>query len=105
MRTSNPRTVQNKAHVKIDASLLSNQNPAAATAAATSSPGGAVGTPPTTSSSSTAAIAATTSVGQKRKYHLRGADPLFARLRDSDFATVGPKLSKEILRLDSEYKV
>ena len=94
----------NKAHVKIDPSFLSNQ------AAPPSSAGGA-GTASTSTPappSAAAAVSAPSSssvVGSKRKYHLRGADPLFARLRDSNFAVVGPKLSKEILRLDSEYKV
>ena len=94
--------VTKKAHVKIDASLLSNQG-AASSSSAGSGTAGAAPTPVPPS----AAVTATTpsSVGSKRKYHLHGADLLFARLRDSNFAVIGPNLSKEILRLDSEYKV
>lgn len=86
------------AHVKIDASLLTNQPPPAGGAStASASPAPAAAGP----SSSTSALPA----GQKRKYHLKSTDSLYSRIRDSNFSVVGPKISKEILRLDSEYKV
>ncbi|KAF8314011.1 Sec1-like protein [Clavulina sp. PMI_390] len=86
----------NNSQVRIDSSILSNQNsPSTASTSASTSIPPAVPLAAGTSSNS---------AGQKRKYHLKSADALYGRIRDSNFAVVGPKLSAEILRLDREYK-
>ncbi|KAF8336635.1 Sec1-like protein [Cantharellus anzutake] len=79
-------SIQNS-HVKVDAALLAAQQPA------TASPG------PSTAPSLPGA-----SAQAKKKHHLKSSDLLFAQLRDSNFAIVGGKLSKEARKLDTEYK-
>lgn len=72
-------------HIKIDPSLMSGPGQAAA-----STPGGA---------------GPSSSAAAKRKYHLHSADHTFAMLRDENFVVVGPKLGKEVRRLEAEIKV
>ena len=76
------------AHVKVDSALLVAQQP---------------GTAPSPSQTSSLP---TTPAQTKKKYHLKSSsDPLFAQLRDMNFAIIGGKLNKEARRLDAEYKV
>jgi hypothetical protein len=43
---------------------------------------------------------------KKRKHHLSAsADPIFAELRDINFASVAKRLNKVARRLDDDYKV
>jgi hypothetical protein len=77
------------AQIEVPASLLnapSNANPAA-------------------SGSTSATPAPTLSQEKKRKHHLSAAtDPIFAELRDLNFASVGRRLNKAARRLDEDYK-
>lgn len=61
---------------------------------------------PTVSGSTSATPAATLSQEKKRKHHLSAAtDPIFAELRDLNFASVGRRLNKAARRLDEDYRV
>lgn len=60
---------------------------------------------PTVSGSTSATPAATLSQEKKRKHHLSAAtDPIFAELRDLNFASVGRRLNKAARRLDEDYR-
>ncbi|KAI0316484.1 Sec1-like protein [Amylostereum chailletii] len=76
-------------HVEVPASLLAApSNPAA---------------PPTASASTAPAPALAKE--KKRKHHLSSAtDPIFAELRDMNFASVGKSLNRIARRLDDDYK-
>ena len=82
------------AHVEVPLSLLQPPTaPAAGNAAASSSTGNAI---PVVS----------VKKDNKKKYHLSATtDPLFAELRDLNFASIGKKLNKVARRLDEDYKV
>lgn len=61
---------------------------------------------PTASGSTSAAPASTLAQEKKRKHHLSAAtDPIFAELRDLNFASVGRRLNKAARRLDEDYRV
>lgn len=61
---------------------------------------------PTVSGSTSATPAPTLAQEKKRKYHLSAAtDPIFAELRDLNFASVGRRLNKAARRLDEDYRV
>jgi hypothetical protein len=82
-----------QAHVELPSSLL-QPAPAAGNAAASSSTTG--NTIPVVSIKKE----------NKKKYHLSTTtDPLFAELRDLNFASIGKKLNKVARRLDEDYKV
>lgn len=81
------------AHIKVDPSLLSAAPP-------TSTSAGTPGTPGISTS-----VPLTSTAQTKKSHHLTSADPVFAQLRDVNFAVVGGKLNKEARRLDAEYKV
>ena len=78
------------AHIEVPASLLntpSNANP-------------------TVSGSTSTAPAPTLAQEKKRKHHLSAAtDPIFAELRDLNFASIGKRLNKAARRLDEDYRV
>jgi hypothetical protein len=80
------------AHVEVPASLLnapSNPNQAASGSGSTS-----------------ATPAPALAQEKKRKHHLSAsADPIFAELRDLNFASVAKRLNKVARRLDDDYKV
>ncbi|KAA1467771.1 Sec1-like protein [Dentipellis sp. KUC8613] len=77
-------------HVEVPVSLLNAPtNPAA---------------PPSAASTSTAPASALVKE-KKRKQHLSSAsDPIFAELRDLNFASVGKRLNRVARRLDEDYK-
>lgn len=83
-----------QAHVELPLSLLQPTAPVAGNAAA--------------SSSTTGNVIPVIPVKKenKKKYHLSAlTDPLFAELRDLNFASIGKKLNKVARRLDEDYKV
>ncbi|KAF8273032.1 Sec1-like protein [Lactarius quietus] len=60
---------------------------------------------PTASGSTSTAPAPTLAQEKKRKHHLSAAaDPIFAELRDLNFASVGRRLNKAARRLDEDYR-
>jgi hypothetical protein len=84
------------AHVELPISLLSPPAPPAPSTSAGPS------VPPQTPSPSAPALAKE----KKKKHHLATMmDPLFAELRDLNFASVGKRLNRVAHRLDEDYKV
>jgi hypothetical protein len=83
-----------QAHVELPLSLLQPPTaPPAAGNAAASGSGNAIPVVPVKKEN-------------KKKYHLSTTtDPLFAELRDLNFAAIGKKLNKVARRLDEDYKV
>jgi hypothetical protein len=61
---------------------------------------------PTASGSTSTAPAPTLAQEKKRKHHLSAStDPIFAELRDLNFASVGKRLNKAARRLGDDYSV
>jgi hypothetical protein len=92
---SAPKLTIWQAHVELPLSLLQPPTaPAAGNAAASSSTtGNAIPVVPVKKEN-------------KKKYHLSTTtDPLFAELRDLNFASIGKKLNRIARRLDEDYKV
>jgi vacuolar protein sorting-associated protein 33A len=86
-----PNADTSSAHVELPVSFLSPQQPAP-----TAGP----------STAGTSAPSLPTTKEKKKKHHLTTAtDPLFAELRDVNFASVGKRLSRVAHRLDEDYKV
>ncbi|SRR6266571_819047 len=78
------------AHIEVPASLLNAPS----------------NTNPTVSASTSTAPAPTLAQEKKRKHHLSAStDPIFAELRDLNFASVGKRLNKAARRLDEDYRV
>jgi hypothetical protein len=66
-----------------------------------SNPAGSASSPSTTT-----APASALNKEKKKKHHLTtSTDPLFAELRDMNFASVGKRLNRVAHRLDEDYKV
>ncbi|KAI9444915.1 Sec1-like protein [Lactarius indigo] len=60
---------------------------------------------PTASGSTSTATASALAQEKKRKHHLSAStDPIFAELRDLNFASVGKRLNKAARRLDEDYR-
>jgi len=89
-----PKLTIEQAHVEVPLSLLQPPTaPAAGNDAASSSTGNAIPVVPVKKDN-------------KKKYHLSTTtDPLFAELRDLNFASIGKNLNKVARRLDEDYKV
>ncbi|KAH9178834.1 Sec1-like protein [Lactarius sanguifluus] len=76
-------------HVEVPASLLNAPS----------------NTNPTVSGSTSTAPAPALAQEKKRKHHLTAStDPIFAELRDLNFASVGKRLNKAARRLDEDYR-
>ncbi|KAH9004143.1 Sec1-like protein [Lactarius hatsudake] len=79
-------------HVEVPASLLN-------------APNAPSNTNPTVSGSTSTAPAPALAQEKKRKHHLTAStDPIFAELRDLNFASVGKRLNKAARRLDEDYR-
>ena len=82
------------AHVELPVSLLSPPTQPSTTASTSTAP-----------SSSNVPVVSLKKENKKKHHLTTSTDPLFAELRDLNFASVGKRLNKVAHRLDQDYKV